>query len=199
MTQIGSLIDNHLPEWFRFLLFIFLTFIAFTVCVFVAVAVAMLVIPQCHTTCDATSVCNTSTSVDNVPQITLSRTNTPGTTKTTVTTSTHANVNLTSRQLFHRQQQRFNTVPKCRPTYLAVRLDEELDRMDRLLDEELLPPQVPIKRCPYSCGLCPYGGRCQPRATANVPVMVRYKDGGGGGGWRYTHRDLQEHLECLCQ
>ncbi|KAG0723845.1 hypothetical protein GWK47_041850 [Chionoecetes opilio] len=160
---------------------------------------------NCRTTYDAALFYNTSTTGEpalevTVPRVTFSPTYTPSTKEVmrNNNTWTPAGVNLTLEQRFRHQQQRLSTVPRCRPMLLAVKLEDELDRWDRLLDKELLPPEVPVSRCPYSCGLCLGGERCLPTTTANATVVVRYKgDETDDGGIRHEKREIKEHLKSL--
>ena len=162
------------------------------------------IILQCKTTCDADPACNASASGDLsvvavLSNITLNPANTPSSTE--VTMNGFVSVSPTAAFYDHRfqlQQEKLKTIQNCKPMLnpISLILSEELGSLDELWDKDLLPPVVPVNRCPYTYGLCLHGGHCRPAKTANTTVIVRYKD---GDNVKKEERQLAEHLDCSCQ
>ena len=165
----------------------------------------MFIVVQCKTTCDAVPACNASASGDLsvvgvLSNITLNPANTPSS-STEVTMNGVVSVSPTAALYEHRfqlQQEKLKTIPNCKSMLhpITLTLSKELGSLDELLDKDLLPPVVPVNRCPYSCGLCLHGGHCRPTKTANTTVIVMYKD---GDNVKKEERQLVEHLDCSCQ
>ena len=205
MNKVESYVRRHcLTEDVKIFTSIILVCVVFALCVFGAVAAALLMVPLCNTTCDAAPTCNASAAGDvpmegTVPGVTLNPGVTPSSTEVTVNddASTPPTVTLTYDQRYRQQQQKLSTVSGCQPVPHALKLGDELDRWDSLQDKELLPPEVPVNRCPYYTGLCLGGERCMPTKTATTTVIVRYK--GDDGLLQYTEREIEEHLECSCR
>lgn len=105
---------------------------------------------------------------------------------------------ITTEERFSEQQKNLWTVPKCEPMLHPVRVMDkgELPKTDDLRDKVLLPPVVPIKRCPESCGLCIEGKWCLSTRNATKTVILKFQD--TDNQIKYEERDLLEHLECAC-
>ncbi|MPC72055.1 hypothetical protein E2C01_066348 [Portunus trituberculatus] len=143
--------------------------------------------------CDAAPPCNTSAAVDstvmeNVPDVTF----VPGDTQTTNSLTT----NRTIEEAFSLQQEKLKNVPGCQPMLHAIKVNEELESRDHLHDKDLLPPEVPVYRCPSSCGRCLWGKRCLPTKKELITVIVMYRNGDEA---IYEERDLYEHKKCACE
>lgn len=101
---------------------------------------------------------------------------------------------LTCEEAFNQQQKNLKNCIRCQQVLVAVKVDKELHFNDFLLDKELLPPEVPVYRCPIN-GLCLWGKWCQPTKKQLITYKLTYGDDQGGG---CTERDVEQHLECSC-
>lgn len=163
-------------------------------------AARSLIVPQC--TCDVAPHCNTSVTADvplevTVPGVNHESDDTPSTMNAAeddlvLVSSTSPP---TYEEAFNQQQKKLKNVTRCQPMLHAVKVNEELENWDDLQDKDLLPPEVPVNRCP-SCGLCLWGKQCQPTRIELIPVIVKYRD--GDNGIKYTEKYIEEHRECSC-
>uniref|UniRef100_A0A0N7ZB98 Platelet-derived growth factor (PDGF) family profile domain-containing protein n=1 Tax=Scylla olivacea TaxID=85551 RepID=A0A0N7ZB98_SCYOL len=157
---------------------------------------------QVQRTCDVAPHCNTSVTADVPLEVTV-----PGVNHESDDTPITMNaaeddlvlVSSTSpptyEEAFSQQQKKLKNITRCQPMLHAVKVKEELENWDDLQDKELLPPEVPLNRCP-SCGLCLGEKQCQPTKIKLTETIVRYRD--DDNGIKYIKKDLEEHLECSC-
>lgn len=176
--------------------------VIFTLIGFVmGIRVAQTLDPQ--STSDIVPLCNTSVTADVPLEVTVSNvsvTRQPSDRPIVMNATEDDPVpwpstsHLTCEETFNQQQKNLKNCIKCQPVLEAVKVDKELNFNDVLLDKELLPPEVPVYRCPIN-GLCLGGIWCQPTKKRLTTYKLNYRD---GQGVACTERDLEEHLECSC-
>lgn len=167
----------------------------------IGIAVARsLIAPSC--TCDSAPHLNTSVTTDVPLKVTVpSVIRQPSTTQLMNATeddlvpvflSSHSSCE----EAFHQQQKKLKNSIRCQPVLHTIKVNEELERWDKLLDKYLLRPEEAVYRCPLY-GLCLGGKRCLPTKVLHTPYHLKYTDDKDGQGCE--KRDLDEHLECSCQ
>lgn len=103
---------------------------------------------------------------------------------------------LTCEEAFKQQQKKLKSSTRCQPVLHTIKVNEELETWDKLLDKYLLRPEEAVYRCP-TYGLCLGGKRCLPSRVLHTTYHLKYSDDKHGDGCE--KRDLDEHLECSCQ
>lgn len=107
-----------------------------------------------------------------------------------------------NRKILLQQKEELDNL-KCEPQTVVVRVLEELEFHDSLVDEDFFPKVVPVKRCSESCSFCGNsamgipGGRCQPvpESIEERSVLTYYFK---GHKRVFQEVKVTEHTACKC-
>lgn len=90
---------------------------------------------------------------------------------------------------------------KCKPHVRKELVHDHLDSSSPLIDKELIPHYLPVKRCDPDCSFCgdPREGseyqKCQPAKRRNKKFLVRYYERGSP---KYHEVTVRVDTKCKC-
>lgn len=103
---------------------------------------------------------------------------------------------LTAKERKQQQKSLLDSLPPCKPGLSIVRVREELESTDFLMDMTLKTPELALDRC-RSDAPCSRERRCLPSSASNVSQIVEYYT--PRGTLAEAERQFSVHLACVCQ
>lgn len=106
-------------------------------------------------------------------------------------------LSLTNREKIKRQKNKLRNLPPCKPMLLPVRIKDELNPYDNLLDQVIVTEVVAVQRCPVTVAFCHGSSHCGPTNSTPEEVVIQYES--KNRTLHFIKKEVRKDLECSCQ